>query len=684
MDPNTPQSSDKNNPMDFRKYRGVIIWVVIMTVVTLLLLMNVGARDGRNEQLKSVTELEQHIRNNDVKSLRIEKRSYNIMGEYRTEGRSKQDFTTFSVTAGEPAIEPLRELCSVSNVAVSYEEPDRTLEFIGALLPWLLLGFMIYFFFIRQMRANGAGMLSFGKSRVNRIEGEKVKKTFADVAGIDEAKEEVYEIVEFLRDPDRFRRLGGRLPHGCLLIGSPGTGKTLLAKAIAGEAKVPFFSISGSDFVEMFVGVGASRVRDLFEQAKASSPCIIFLDEIDAVGRKRGSGFTGGHDEREQTLNAILVEMDGFESDESIIVIAATNRPDILDAALLRPGRFDRRIYVDLPDVNGREEILKVHSRRIKMAEDANISVVARGTPGLSGAELENIVNEAAITAARKNKPAVGMDDFEEARDKVLWGKEKRSRRSTEEERRVTAYHEAGHALANYLLPNVDPLHKVTIIQRGRALGSTMYLPEKDERNYSRKRVLARIQLLFAGRVAEELFCDDIDSGGISDFQRATNLAKHMVCDWGMTDTMGLVHYGNKSRSTFATEEDDSFAFSEATAERIDAEIRRIVDSSYEEITKLLSDNRNKLQAIAEALLEFEILTAEDVRILVDDGGMEALREHIHAVRARNATLLSEASSESHADANESSPAVSSTDEPSSTEPHTEKEPPTWSAGDQA
>ena len=628
MEPDNDNDPDRK-PVDFRRYRGLILWAAITLAVAVALVAN-GGSTARLKQLDSITDLEREIRSGMVERIVVDKGTYNIHGTYRTEGRELNDGqqTEFVVVSAPPVVEPLAALCKEQRpeVRFMYSDPDRTMEYIAALMPWILLAFLFYFFVIRQFRAAGGNMLSFGKSKASRIQGEKIKKTFDDVAGIDEAKEEVFEIVEFLRDPDRFRRLGGRLPRGVLLIGSPGTGKTLLAKAIAGEAKVPFFSISGSDFVEMFVGVGASRVRDLFEQAKASSPCIVFLDEIDAVGRKRGSGFNGGHDEREQTLNAILVEMDGFSSDESVIVMAATNRPDILDSALLRPGRFDRRIYVDLPDVNGRTEILKVHCRRIKLSDAVNIETIARGTPGQSGAELESIVNEAAIISARKNKSAVDMADFEEARDKVLWGKEKRSRKSTDEERRNTAIHEAGHALANYLLPDVDPLHKVTIIQRGRALGSTMYLPRNDQLNSSLKRALSRLQLFLAGRVAEEIATDDISSGAVSDFQRATQLAKHMVCDWGMTESMGLVSYGQNSRTAILSGDEEAYVYSEATAEKIDAEVRRIMDEAHTNIRRLLTDNRDKMMAIAEGLLAFEVLTADDVRELVDGGGIEVLR----------------------------------------------------------
>ncbi|MFH0910870.1 MAG: ATP-dependent zinc metalloprotease FtsH, partial [Planctomycetota bacterium] len=469
---------------------------------------------------------------------------------------------------------------------------------------------------------------NFGRSRHRISTRELTNVTFNDVAGIDEAKEEVGELIEFLKNPKRFQRLGARIPRGVLLVGEPGCGKTLLAKAIAGEADVPFFSISGSDFVEMFVGVGASRVRDLFEQAKESAPCIIFLDEIDAVGRKRGMGFSGGHDEREQTLNAILVEMDGFETNESIIVMAATNRPDVLDPALLRPGRFDRRIFVDLPDLKGREEILKVHGRNVVLAKEIELHRLARGTPGFSGADLESLINEAALLAAMKNKKKIDMEDLEEARDKVRWGREKRSRVTTEEDRKITATHEAGHALVNQILKDVSPLHKVTIIQRGQALGATLQLPEKDEVNISRKRVLGDLRLLLAGRAAEEALCDDITSGAASDLERASRIVRAMICEWGMSDALGLVHYGERVPPSFFSESANSeHVFSEATAQQIDAEVRRIIDTAYADSRKIIEEHRQELIAIRDALLEFEVLTAEDVQEILAGNGLDALRK---------------------------------------------------------
>jgi cell division protease FtsH len=489
-------------------------------------------------------------------------------------------------------------------------------------IPWVVLFTLLWFFLFRQMRSPGGSgnMLSFGKSRAQLQGGAKDKPatTFKDVAGIDEAKEEVKEVIEFLKNPERFRRLGGRIPRGMLLVGPPGCGKTLLAKAIAGEAGVPFFSICGSDFVEMFVGVGASRVRDLFKQAKEKSPCIIFLDEIDAVGRKRGSGLGGGHDEREQTLNAILVEMDGFDTDEGVIVLASTNRPDVLDPALLRPGRFDREIAIDPPDVKGREEILKVHSRDVKLDPVVDLHRVARGTPSFTGAELEALVNEGAILAAMRNKENVGQDELEEARDKVKWGRKKISKQMEEEDRKVTAYHEAGHAIVAAMLPEVDGLHKVTIIPRGMALGATMQLPEKDQYHLQRKRMLGMLCVLYAGRIAEEMFCGDISAGASNDIERATGLARRMVCEWGMSEELGPIKYAESEETIFLGREiNRSQTHSEATAMIIDREVKVFIDQSYKRAEKLLAKNREKLDAIAKALLKYETLSGKDVELIM-------------------------------------------------------------------
>src|SRR2546422_2565654 len=506
------------------------------------------------------------------------------------------------------------------NVQIEAKPPDENPWYITFLVTWgpfiLFLG--LWFFLMRQMQIGGNKALSFGKSRARMLTEERKKTTFADVAGIDEAKEEVSEIIEFLKDPRKFQKLGGRIPKGVLIVGPPGTGKTLLAKAIAGEAGVPFFSISGSDFVEMFVGVGASRVRDLFEQGKKHAPCIIFIDEIDAVGRLRGAGLGGGHDEREQTLNQLLVEMDGFDTTEGVILIAATNRPDVLDPALLRPGRFDRQITVDRPDVRGRAEILKVHTRKIPMADDVEVAVLARGTAGFSGADIANLVNEAALNAARYNRKVVRMHDFEFAKDKVLMGSERRSMIISDAEKRVTAIHEAGHALLTVLLPHADPIHKVTIIPRGMALGLTQQLPADEKHNYSREYLNDQIAILLGGRIAEEITMDSLTTGAGNDLERATELARRMVCEWGMSDAMGPLTFGKKEEQIFLGREIAQHQdYSEDTALTIDQEVKRFVTQNYERSHKILTENKETLVKIADALLARETLDADQVRRLV-------------------------------------------------------------------
>jgi len=493
---------------------------------------------------------------------------------------------------------------------------------VWSIAPFLILGVLFWFFFIRQIKAAGKGALSFGKSKARMLAKDRNKTTFKDVAGVDEAIEEVSELVEFLKDPKKFQRLGGRIPKGVLMVGPPGTGKTLLAKAIAGEADAAFFSISGSDFVEMFVGVGASRVRDMFEQARKSTPCLIFIDEIDAVGRHRGHGMGGGNDEREQTLNALLVEMDGFDTQEGIIIIAATNRPDVLDPALLRPGRFDRQVTVNLPDVRGREAILKVHAKNVKLLPNVDLSVIARGTPGYSGAELANLLNEAALLAARTNKKGVGQPELEEARDKVRWGRERRSMAMSDEEKRATAWHEAGHALVNVLLKHTHPLHKVTIIPRGRALGVTMSLPKDDMLNMRRKQAIDTIIMTMAGRIAEEYVTDDISSGAAMDIQQATQLAKAMVMHWGMSEKLGNVLYGDSPEYVFLGRDmmTRSKDYSEATAQEIDTEVKRIVDGAFQTAKQLIDNNRDKLELVATGLLEYETLDGVQVDEIVRTG----------------------------------------------------------------
>jgi cell division protease FtsH len=505
-------------------------------------------------------------------------------------------------------------------------ERDQTPAWANMLISWapflLLIGFWV--FFMRQMQSGGNKALSFGKSKAKLLASQQKKVTFKDVAGVDEAKEELQEIIEFLREPQKFQKLGGRIPKGVLLMGPPGTGKTLLARAIAGEANVPFFSISGSDFVEMFVGVGASRVRDLFEQGKKNAPCIIFIDEIDAVGRHRGAGLGGGHDEREQTLNQLLVEMDGFESNDGVILIAATNRPDVLDPALLRPGRFDRRVVVSRPDVRGREGILQVHTRKIPLAEDVDISVLARATPGFSGADLANLVNEAALLAARRNQKFVTMADFESSKDKVLMGAERKSMIITDEEKRLTAFHEAGHALVAALLPHTDPLHKVTIIPRGMALGLTQQLPTEEKHNYTKEQLESRIAVCMGGRIAEDMVFREISTGAQNDIEQATEMARKMVCEWGMSETLGPLTYGKKEEQIFLGKEFNRHQdYSEATALKIDAEIKRIVTEQYERAQRTLTENRAVLDRVAEALLEHEVLDAEQLKALVEGRPIE-------------------------------------------------------------
>lgn len=514
----------------------------------------------------------------------------------------------------------------------------------------LVLAF--YFLLLRPLRGQGGpgGVLSFGRSRPKLISKELTTVRFADVAGADEAKEEVREVIEFLKNPAKFQEIGGRIPRGLLFVGPPGTGKTLLAKAIAGEADVPFYSISGSDFVEMFVGVGASRVRDLFRQAKENTPCIIFLDEVDAVGRRRGSGLGGGHDEREQTLNAILVEMDGFETSDQVIVIAATNRPDVLDPALLRPGRFDREIVITLPDLKGRLEILKVHSRHVKMSDDVDLERIARGTPMFSGADLAALINEAAIHATMAGKRFIETDDLEEARDKVRFGRERRSRVMDEHDRKVTAYHEAGHAIVTLRCPDAEPLHKVTIIPRGMALGATMYLPEKDRYTQTRRQLLAFLKVLFGGRIAEEIFFDDISTGAANDIEKATDLARRMVCDFGMSDELGPIRYASKEQHVFLGGEiHNPREYSEATAEQIDKAVRKFVDQCYAEAEEIIRAGREDVELLAEALLKHETLSAEEVAKILSARSVDAVSKNGRLAAASDGRPIGAAAAEDEA-----------------------------------
>ncbi len=584
-------------------FKNLAIWLVIGMV-----LMTVFNQFNTRQVATGSIEYSQFIE--EVKQGRISK--------VVIEGRTLKATTTEGkriTTYAPPDLWLVSDLLKngVKIEAKPEEEPSMLMNIFVSWFPMLLL-IGVWVFFMRQMQGGGkGGAFSFGKSRARMTDEAQNTITFVDVAGCDEAKEEVQELVDFLRDPSKFQKLGGRIPKGVLMVGNPGTGKTLLAKAIAGEAKVPFFSISGSDFVEMFVGVGAARVRDMFENAKKHAPCIIFIDEIDAVGRHRGAGLGGGNDEREQTLNQLLVEMDGFEGHSGIIVIAATNRPDILDPALLRPGRFDRQVVVPLPDIRGREEILKVHMRKVPIAGDVKADVIARGTPGFSGADLANLVNEAALFAARRNKRLVDMDDFEMAKDKIMMGAERRSMVMTEEEKMNTAYHESGHAVVAKLVPKSDPVHKVTIIPRGRALGLTMQLPEQDRYAYDREYLMSRIAVLFGGRIAEELFMNQMTTGASNDFERATSMARDMVTRYGMSD-LGVMVYGENEGEVFLGRSVTQHKnVSEATMQKVDAEIRRIIDQQYALARKLLEENRDKVEAMTKALLDWETIDADQI-----------------------------------------------------------------------
>ena len=570
-----------------------------------------------NKQIKKTTPLELMVEDS--------KQTQWLFGEYANPKEQKGGNPQFRVEVFAPLQPNLKQEIEDAGYKFTTKSGTRFLNSpVMAVLPILLILVMIYFFFRQQIRMAGKGAMNFGKSKARMLSRDKNRITFKDVAGVEEAKDEVEELVEFLKDPKRFQKLGGRIPKGVLLVGPPGTGKTLLARAIAGEADVPFFTISGSDFVEMFVGVGASRVRDMFEQGKKNAPCIIFIDEIDAVGRHRGTGLGGGHDEREQTLNALLVEMDGFDTQEGVIIIAATNRPDVLDPALLRPGRFDRQITVNLPDVKGREQILKVHAKRVKIAEGVDLGVIARGTPGYSGAELANVINEAALMAARRGMKAITLKEFEEARDKVRWGRERRSLAMSNKEKENTAYHEAGHALLCELVEFMDPLHKVTIIPRGPALGLTMYLPLADQYTNRRKELLDRLVVIMGGRVAEEIVFGDVTNGASSDIRHATSLARKMVCEWGMSEAMGMVEYGAHEEHVFLGRDiGRNRDYSEATAQEIDREVRGLCDNAYARARKLLAANREKLETIAKALLEFETLDGDQIRDIIKFGQMK-------------------------------------------------------------
>ena len=596
--------------------KNLLLWLVIATVL-LTVFNNFSAQAPRDKL--DYSNFIQEVQNERVRRVVIEGQT--ISGQ-RTDNST---FETVRPLIEDPGL--INDLID-NRVEIEGRKPEQQslwTQLLVACFPILII-IAVFMFFMRQMQGGGAGgkggPMSFGKSKARLLSEDQIKTTFADVAGVDEAKEDVKELVDFLSDPSRFQRLGGRIPRGVLMVGQPGTGKTLLAKAIAGEAKVPFFTISGSDFVEMFVGVGASRVRDMFEQAKKQSPCIIFIDEIDAVGRHRGAGMGGGHDEREQTLNQLLVEMDGFEANDGVIVIAATNRPDVLDPALLRPGRFDRQVVVGLPDIRGREQILKVHMRKVPLAEKIDASVIARGTPGFSGADLANLVNEAALFAARSNERVVGMEQFELAKDKIMMGAERKSMVMSESEKLNTAYHEAGHAIVGRLVPEHDPVYKVSIIPRGRALGVTMFLPEEDRYSLSRRHILSQICSLYGGRIAEEmtLGLDGVTTGASNDIERATEIARNMVSKWGLSEKMGPLMYDETQGEVFLGKSAGGPASSVAGTTRndIDIEVRRIADECYARAAKILEENRDKLEIMAEALMQYETIDAKQIDIIME------------------------------------------------------------------
>ncbi len=589
------------------------VFIILLIVILGFFIFNLYPKSKKEYENVIFSDFVSAVQAGKIASVTIQGK--NIIGAYK-EGK---DFKSYA-----PEDPELMKMLRAQNVKITAKPDDEPGFWQSILVSWvpMLLLIGVWIFFMRQMQAGGGKAMSFGKSKARLFAGKDNKVTFQDVAGIDEAKEELQEIIEFLTDPKKFTKLGGRIPKGVLLVGSPGTGKTLLARAIAGEANVPFFSISGSDFVEMFVGVGASRVRDLFTQGKKNAPCIIFIDEIDAVGRHRGAGLGGGHDEREQTLNQLLVEMDGFESNEGVIVMSATNRPDVLDPALLRPGRFDRQIVVSIPDVKGREAILKVHARKTVVDETVDLSIIARGTPGFSGADLENLVNEAALVAARHGKKAIDMSDFEHAKDKVLMGVERRSMIISLEERKNTAYHEAGHALVAKLIPGSDPIHKVTIIPRGRALGLTQQLPIDERHTYPKEYLVNSITILLGGRAAEQLVLVHETTGAGNDIERATKLARKMICEWGMSDRMGPVNYGKDEEHIFLGREIAKHRdFSEKTAQDIDEELKNLVHGCYERAKELLSANIDTLHAIANGLLEKETLDGPEIDIIIKDSG---------------------------------------------------------------
>ena len=601
-------------------YKNLALWLVISLMM--ILLFNLFNKPKPAQEKLDYSDFIEavdtgKIKNVDKKIVTVTIQGNEILGKF-SDGKEFRSY--------KPADANLTEKLLTQKIAVNARPEEEKFSWFSIFISWFPIIFLVgvWIFFMRQMQGGGGKAMAFGKSRAKLLTEAQGKITFEDVAGIEEAKEELEEIISFLKEPKKFTKLGGRIPKGVLLMGPPGTGKTLLARAIAGEAGVPFFSISGSDFVEMFVGVGASRVRDLFVQGKKSAPCIIFIDEIDAVGRHRGAGLGGGHDEREQTLNQLLVEMDGFESNEGVILIAATNRPDVLDPALLRPGRFDRQVVVPRPDVKGREAILKVHTKKTPLGPNIDLAVIARGTPGFSGADLSNVVNEAALLAARKDKSVVDMQDFDDAKDKVLMGVERRSMVISDEEKKNTAYHEAGHTLVAKLIPGTDPVHKVSIIPRGRALGVTMQLPIEDKHSYSRESLLDRIAVLMGGRAAEEVIFNSMTTGAGNDIERATEIARKMVCEWGMSEKMGPVSFGKKDEQIFLGREMSTHKnYSEATAVEIDAEIKRIVEENYIRVRRLLTDNLEVLHRLSHELIEKENLSGEEVDQIISIKAVE-------------------------------------------------------------
>jgi cell division protease FtsH len=628
-DSKKPRRPLKNLPPERFQPKMLFFWLALAAaVVALLMLPN---QTGQSPEVLTIQEVVERAENGLIN------REPGKAAVIRSDPSGGRDWMVIVGQTRKDANAPWRDFRAAGRVTeatherlskskVFAEQPTQTLltSIAAQVIPFVIIIGLLYFLFVRQLRQAGRGALSFGKSRAKLLTRDRDRITFADVAGCDEAKEEVSEVVEFLRDPKKFTKMGGRIPKGILMVGPPGTGKTLLAKAVAGEADVPFFSISGSDFVEMFVGVGASRVRDMFEQGRKSAPCLIFIDEIDAVGRQRGAGLGGGNDEREQTLNSLLVEMDGFDTTEGVIIIAATNRPDVLDSALLRPGRFDRQIYVDLPDLVGREQILRVHAKKVSLAENVDLQVIARGTPGLSGAELANLLNEAALLAARRGKKKIEMIDVDDAREKVQFGRERR-RLMDDEEKKLTAYHEAGHALVQAVLDDGHmPVHKVTIIPRGRSLGSTMFIPKKDILTHAKKRMLSQIAMGLGGRIAEELVLGDVSSGAAGDIKQVTKIARHMVCDWGMSP-LGPVAYGDSHDTVFLGREiTRNENVSEDTARKIDTEIHRIIEEQYQRATDILAQHRDALDKIAEALLEYETIDGKHVQEILQFGELRS------------------------------------------------------------